>query len=139
MKKISILIITCFSLLLTISCSKDDEGSSSSSFNPPNWIIGTWLDKNEPEWSQIGGFKFTSDNIIDLNADGQEILNYDQSFAIGLKSGTMKIDETITNEVYQIIINTSGITTLNYTFNKGSSNSIIYELNATQKVELTKQ
>lgn len=34
-------------MVLITSCNKDDDDSSSSSFTPPNWIIGTWLDKSE--------------------------------------------------------------------------------------------
>lgn len=139
MKNITILIITCFSILFTISCSKDDDDSTSSSFNPPNWIIGTWLDKSEPDWSQIGGFKFTNDNILDLNANGDQILNYKEGFSIGLNSGTMKIEETSTSNSYRVKIIATGVTVLDYKYSKGSSETIIYHLTTTLDVFLNKQ
>lgn len=141
MEKIKILISTSILLALLISaCSKDeDTTSSSSSFNPPNWIIGTWLDENDSEWSQIGGFKFTNNSIIDLDVDGSEIINYNESLKAGLKTGIIKIEEITTDNTYNVKVITSGVSTIDYTYNKGSSNTIFYELNSTYTIELTKQ
>jgi len=139
MKKITktILIIALF--LLTISCSKDDDSDSSSSFNPPSWIIGTWLDKSEPEWAQAGGFKFTNDNIINLNADGVEILNYKDGYQSTIEIGLTTINETITSNSYEIKITTNGLTNPIYKFNKGDATTIVYQLTSSIDVVLTKQ
>ena len=140
MKKIALLISANILLVLLItSCSKDDDSNSLSSFNPPNWIIGTWLEENDSEWSQIGGFKFTNNSIIDLDVDGSEIINYGESLQTGLKAGIIKIEEIITDETYQVKVSTSGVTTINYKYFKGSSNTIIYELNSIYNIVLTKQ
>lgn len=139
MKKISIFIIIYISILFNISCTKDDDVATSSSFNPPNWILGTWQDKNEPEWSQIGGFKFTKNSIIDLDINGSEIINYSESLKTGLNSGIINIEEITTSNSYQVKVITSGVSSLNYNFNKGSENTIFYELNSTYSVVLTKQ
>lgn len=140
MKKITQLIaINIFLVLLITSCSKDDDSNSSSSFNPPNWIIGTWLDKSEPEWQQVGGFKFTNNSIIDLDIDGNELLNYAEGLKATLKTGLSKIEEITTDDTYQVKVTTSGVTSINYKYYKGGSNTIIYELNSTYDIELTKQ
>lgn len=140
MKKITLLITTSiFLVLLITSCSKDDDNSSSSSFNPPNWIIGTWLDKSELEWSQIGGFKFTNNTIIDIDANGNEILNYSEGLEATLKTGLSIVEEVITDNSYHVKVTTSGVTSINYKYSKGTSNTIFYELNSTYTIELTKQ
>jgi len=139
MKKITKTILIIGLFLLTISCAKDDDNdSSSSSFNPPSWIIGTWLDKSEPEWAQAGGFKFTNDNIIDLSADGVEILNYKEGLKESIEIGITTINETITSNSYEIKITTNGLTYLIYKFNKGDATTIIYELMPSHTVVLTK-
>jgi hypothetical protein len=141
MKKIKILITTSIFLAILISaCSKDDDTTnSSSSFNPPNWIIGTWLDESEPEWQQVGGFKFTNHSIIDLDVDGNEIINYAEGLKATLKTGLTKIEEIKTDDTYHVKVTTSGVTSINYKYYKGGSNTIIYELNSIYDIELTKQ
>lgn len=99
----------------------------------------TWLDENDSNWSQIGGFKFTNNSIIDLNIDGSEIINYGKSLKTGLKSGLIKVEEITTDDTYHVKVTTSGVNTLNYKYSKGSANTIFYELNTTYTIELTKQ
>ena len=139
MKKITKTLLILGLFLLIVSCAKDDDDSSSSSFNPPSWIIGTWLDKTEPEWAQIGGFKFTSDNIIDLNAEGVEILNYKVGLQSGIEIGITTIEEIITSNSYEIRITTSGLTNPILKFRKGDTNTIVYELGSLYDIVLTKQ
>ncbi|WP_144439127.1 hypothetical protein [Lutibacter profundi] len=138
MKKITKTLLIIGVLLLTFSCSKDDD-SSLSSFNPPSWIIGTWLDKTEPEWTQVGGFKFTNDNIIDLNAEGVEILNYKVGLQSAIDIGITTIEEIITSNSYEIRITTNGLTNLIYKFSKGATNTIVYKLTPSIEIILTKQ
>ncbi len=138
MKKITKTLLIIGVFLLSISCSNndDDDELAVSSFNPPSWIIGTWLDKTEPEWAQVGGYKFTSDNIIDLNADGVEILNYKEGLQMGIDSGLTTIEEIITSNSYEIRIKTGGVTNPILKFRKGATNTIIFE---TIDIVLTKQ
>ena len=61
MKKIFLFLIA---LVGIVACSKSDSGSSESgSYNPPSWIIGTWLDG-----SNSTGFKFTSTDFCQVTA-----------------------------------------------------------------------
>lgn len=135
MKNLKTLIIFLISFTVLQSCSKDDDNSlDSNKINPPSWIIGSWLDKTEPEWAQIGGFKFTKDNLIELSADNKEILNYNSSL-----SGLMDVTQTNTNTGYSLRIEVSGATVIDYYFEKGDNNTLIYKLSAVQNVVLTKQ
>lgn len=135
MTKFKTLIICLFAFTLLQSCSKDDDDSSSSNkISPPSWIQGSWLDKTEPTWAQIGGMKFTKDNLIELSADNKEILSYKSSF-----SGIMDVTQNSTNNSYSLKIETFGTTVIDYYFEKGTDNTIIYTLNSTHNVVLTKQ
>jgi hypothetical protein len=135
MKNIKTLFVCLFVITLLQSCSKDDDNSlNSNKINPPSWIIGSWLDKTEPEWAQIGGFKFTKDNLIELSAENKEILNYNTSL-----SGLMDVTQTNTTNSYSLKIETFGTTVIEYYFEKGGNNTIIYKLSTVHNVVLTKQ
>lgn len=140
MKKIQLIVLFTISILL-FSCNKDDNDTNltSSGFNPPSWIIGSWLEESDSTWAGIGGFKFTKNNIVDLDVDGSEILNYGESIKAGLAAGIIKIEEIKTDDTYNVKVITSGVSTLDYKFNKGTSNTIFYELNSIYTTELTKQ
>ncbi len=133
MKNLKTLIICLFAFTILQSCSKDDDSLSSNKINPPSWIIGSWLDKADT-WAQIGGFKFTKDNLIELSADNKEILSYKSSF-----SGLMDVTQNSTNNSYSLKIQTFGTTVIDYYFEKGADNTIIYTLNSTYNIVLTKQ
>ena len=70
MKKIFLFLVA---LVGIVACSKGDSGSSESGgnsgggnvtgYNPPSWIIGTWMDE-----SNSTGFKFTSNNFCQITA-----------------------------------------------------------------------
>ena len=67
MKKIFLFLVA---LVGIVACSKSDNGSSESGgggsvagYNPPDWIIGTWMDTNNST-----GFKFTSNNFCQIAA-----------------------------------------------------------------------
>ena len=65
MKKIFLFLIA---LVGIVACSKSDSGSSDNGgggsvagYNPPDWIIGTWMDTNNSI-----GFKFTSTDFCQV-------------------------------------------------------------------------
>ena len=67
MKKIFLFLIA---LVGIVACSKSDSGSSDNGgggsvagYNPPDWIIGTWMNGNNSI-----GFKFTSNNFCQITA-----------------------------------------------------------------------
>ena len=65
MKKIFLFLVAFVGI---VACSKSDSGSSESGgggsvagYNPPDWIIGTWMNTNNSI-----GFKFTSNNFCQI-------------------------------------------------------------------------
>lgn len=65
MKKIFLFLVA---LVGIVACSKGDSSSSEdggnssiAGYNPPSWIIGTWMDE-----SNSTGFKFTSNNFCQI-------------------------------------------------------------------------
>ena len=137
MKKVLFLFVT----LLMISCSSDDDSQTTNSFiNPPDWIIGTWLDESEPAFSQIGGFQFTHDNLIDLDANGDVFLNLKEGLQESVDAGAITTNEIITNTVYELKIISNGVETNQYRFTRGTDNTtIVYNMSETYDVVLTKQ
>lgn len=139
---LTILLLIFFLSLTTISCSsRDDDINQPNNFiNPPDWIIGTWLDETEPVWNQIGGFKFTNDNLISIASNGDISSNLKEELKDGVNAGVIKTNEVITNTTYKLEIVSSGTVTNSFEFTKGTNNlSIIYDLSVTQDVILTKQ
>ena len=75
MKKIFLFLVA---LVGIVACSKGDSGSSEdggnsggesvTGYNPPSWIIGTWMDE-----SNSTGFKFTSKDLTTR----QKLINID--------------------------------------------------------------
>ncbi len=138
MKKIFFILL---SVSLVLSCSSDDDESSSpSSFiNPPDWILGTWQDMSDPEWARSGGFQFTNDNLIDLNTDGDVVINLKEGLQDGIDNDVISVNEDISSTDYLLEVISSGVVTSSYEFSKNSDNSITYKLSTTIDVELTKQ
>ena len=65
MKKIFLFLVAFVGI---VACSKSDSGSSDNGgggsvagYNPPDWIIGTWMNTNNSI-----GFKFTSNNFCQI-------------------------------------------------------------------------
>jgi hypothetical protein len=138
-------LITLSILFLTIiSCSSDDDDVASQNesnfINPPEWIIGTWLDESEPVFDQIGGFQFTTNNLISLSADGNVLYNLKESLQESVDLSVITTNETITDTYYKLEIVLSGTVTNTFEFTKGTGDTtIIYDLSVTFDVILTKQ
>src|SRR5690606_6004747 len=114
MKKILLFILT----ILTISCSKDDDSANDNSnfINPPDWIIGTWLDESEPEWAQTGGYQFTNDNLISILSNGEVLLNLKEGLQDSFDTGSITTNEIISDTVYELKLLSSGIVTNQFKF-----------------------
>ncbi len=138
MKKIFFILL---SVTLVLSCSSDDDESSNSSnfINPPDWILGTWQDVSDPEWSRSGGFQFTNDNLLELNTDGDVFLNLKESLQNGIDNDVITTNEEISSTNYVLEIISHGSVDISYEFSKNSDNSITQKITTTISVELTKQ
>ena len=119
MKK-SIYLILLFIAQLSTSCSKDENNTNF--INPPDWIIGTWMDIS----NESGGFRFTSDNIYDLNPNGDVFMNLKEGLQEYVNTGKYIVDEYITDTNYTFKVTLSGTTAIEYEFIKNDGNTIIY-------------
>ena len=126
---------------MILSCNSDDDNNDSSGFlNPPQWIIGTWMDQSEPVYAQIGGFQFTDDNMISYNSDGEVLSNLKNEMQDAVDQGILRIEETSTSTVYEIKIISNETVSNQYKFRKGANNnSIVYDLSVIYDIILTKQ
>lgn len=124
-----------------MSCSSDDDVNQNSNYiNPPDWIIGTWLDESEPAWAQSGGFQFTNNNLISLLPNGEVNLNLREGLQDGFDAGITTTNEIISETSYKLEIITNGNVTIQYKFTKGEdNNAIIYHLSEIFDVVLSKQ
>jgi hypothetical protein len=108
--------------LLFIGCSKSD---SSNSVNPPEWILGTWinvLDENK----EIITFT-TSDGYLETEKESSLFLFFDEKestdtkYVLELKPGFVTISEQSHN------------------FTKKDDNTIGYQIDAGVEIPLTKK
>ena len=53
-------------IMLSCSSNEDMGGNSSSAYNPPSWIQGTWGFKETGTSPEIRNYRFTSDNVCQL-------------------------------------------------------------------------
>jgi hypothetical protein len=131
MKK-SILVFVILSSIVLTSCKKDttsSEQSGSQGFNPPSWIIGTWVDQND------AGFHFTTDDIYVVFPNVNEI-----STLQGIQGRDYEINETTTDSSYEFIItyhDTNSSET--WHFNKLSDTQIQYIDNTNSSFTYTKK
>ena len=123
---IAILIITTLSFS-ACTTSDDDFTNNRSSFNPPQWIQGTWL----MEDSGMVGYKFTSDDFCSISP--YQTLCFKST--IQQAPEELIVDEQIDNENYIITINQGGYITNSFHFRKYSHN-VIEDVSATDEFNI---
>lgn len=117
MKKIILLLI--FTTLLH-SCSSDSNNdnpgtniNNCQTLNPPAWIQGTWIKQNSSAGSYTG-YKFTSDDVIDI---GSQSFSNSRKFQLDFYCNSnvnYTVTENTTPTSYFLEINWSGIATYNF-------------------------
>lgn len=118
MKKLLFTLIITTTLFSCLSDNNSGSGGNINSFNPPNWIHGTWLDMSE------SGYKFTSNNVCQITSFNQlcfkEMLdNYNTTGAV-----EASVDEEIkSNEEYKFSYTIAGVSQ-EYHFIKVSNTEI---------------
>ncbi len=117
MKKLILLLL--FTSLL-FSCSGDNNtdntGTNSNNcqtLNPPTWIQGTWIKQNSPAGSYTG-YKFTSDDVIDIFSQSSSNSRKFQLDFYCNSNVNYTVTENITPTSYFLEINWSGIATYNF-------------------------
>lgn len=124
------------------SCSKDDDKDTDqkSFINPPEWIIGTWMDESLPDIGRSGGYQFTDDNLIVILSNGEVFQNLKEGLKESVDFGVITSNEIITDTDYRLEILVSGTVTNTFEFKKGSNNTAIIDLTLTRyPTTLTKQ
>ncbi len=121
-KKLTLLIC----LILITSCSNNEKIDSSNTFNPPQWIQGTWGNAGTDIDYKQAIYKFTYNDFIlmVLNMEFSQKDQIEQNKKVGTNS---IVTEEITNSVYNVSIKT-GLLTTTYKFKKIDATHISTEL-----------
>ena len=120
MKKLIFVLVT----LLTLSCSKsDDKTSTSNDFNPPSWIQGTWGIRDNDLNTTTKLFRFTNDDYIIIASP------FEQSYKglisqIRSTGGTASVTESISPTNYSFTANITTSTAISNSFTYIIANSI---------------
>lgn len=123
MKKIVLLI--CFISLS--ACSKDDDTNNNRSrISPPDWIIGTWLADGGNGEAMNVGFRFTNDDVI-LISTSMELSSKGQVETWIQTEVDVSVEESETDEFYELRINHPYGQTMVYSFSKLDNISISWK------------
>lgn len=119
MKKNFLIII--FSIaLFSCSNSDDDNNQTENYFNPPSWIIGTWIQ----EGSSLGnGYIFTTNDFLLKNQLGGNTSFKEAIETTKSTGGNASATEVISSTIYNVSI-TIGAQTYIYNFQKVSDTKI---------------
>jgi hypothetical protein len=113
----NIIFIIAFTSLL-FSCSNSDNSDTNSNncqtLQPPGWIQGTWIKQNSPVGSYTG-YKFTSDDVIDIFSQSSSNSRKFQLDFYCTSNVNYTVTENITPTSYFLEINWGGIATYNFT------------------------
>lgn len=113
----NIILLIAFTSLLS-SCSNSDNSSNNNNncqtLNPPAWIQGTWIKQNSPVGSYTG-YKFTSDDVIDIFSQSNSNSRKFQLDFYCNSNVNYTVTENTTPTSYFLEINWSGIATYNFT------------------------
>ncbi len=117
-KLILLLIFTTFTFSCSHSDNSNDNSNSSASncatINPPTWIQGTWIKQNPPIGSYTG-YKFTSDDVIDIFSQSSSNSRKYQLDFYCTSNVHYTVTENTTPTSYFLEINWSGVATYNFT------------------------
>lgn len=115
MKKIFLFLIA---LVGIVACSKSDSGNSDNGgggsvagYNPPDWIIGTWINNNI-------GYSFTKKDYC-ITA-GTELCYLSGS----MKQAVTKVEQEIKGDIYTLSIEVEGSLKTPVSFKRISANQI---------------
>lgn len=118
MKKIFLFLIA---LVGIVACSKSDSGSSDNGgggsvagYNPPDWIIGTWI-------NDIGGNTGYSFTKKDYCITAGTTLCY---LSGSMKQAVTKVEQEIKGDIYTLSIEVEGSLTTSVSFKRISANQI---------------
>lgn len=130
MKKIFLFLVTFVGI---VACSKsssssDDDGGSGSvaGYNPPSWIIGTWIS----DLTKTTGYSFTKK---DYCITAGTTLCY---LSGSMKQTVTKVEQEIKGDIYTLSIEVEGSLKTPVSFKRISANQIA-KLNLAGEIEYT--
>lgn len=133
MKKIFLFLVA---LVGIVACSKGDSGSSEDGgnsggesvigYNPPSWIIGTWIS----DLTKTTGYSFTKD---DYCITAGITLCY---LSGSMKQTVTKVEQEIKGDIYTLSIEVEGSLKTPVSFKRISANQIA-KLNLAGEIEYT--
>ena len=130
MKKIFLFLVA---LVGIVACSKsssssDDDGGSGSvaGYNPPDWIIGTWIS----DLTKTTGYSFTKDDHCIIA--GTTLCYLSGS----MKQTVTKVEQEIKEDIYTLSIEVEGSLKTPVSFKRISANQIA-KLNLAGEIEYT--
>ena len=126
------LLVVLFVIGLSFSCSKLKKEST---FNPPDWIQGTWKDSTATDT-----WKFEEDNVINtLTTNGfSTTMNYKETYQLAPNN----VEEEVSNTSYSFTIKSgsAGVSTsITTTFAKVSSTEMTKGIDGSGMTTYTKQ
>ena len=130
MKKIFLFLVAFVGI---VACSKsssssDDDGGSGSvaGYNPPSWIIGTWIS----DLTKTTGYSFTKDDHCIIA--GTTLCYLSGS----MKQTVTKVEQEIKEDIYTLSIEVEGSLKTSVSFKRISANQIA-KLNLAGEIEYT--
>jgi hypothetical protein len=126
-----IILLSVF-ITLNISCDKSDNNNTKElrtvNLNPPEWIIGTWLDEDRDYDS---GWSFSGNDVIYINkcndCSGESLIDRAEYILNSAGNESSYVDEIITENYYKVFIyrnDRSGSFQEEYSFFKRPNNQI---------------
>lgn len=97
-------------VLLTLSCSFDDNSSNnannnSSKITPPAWIQGTWAEEGiYYDTGSVFGFKFVANDFCTVSPGSENCYAY----LLTSSQGQVQIEQFISDNEYKAIMKTAG-------------------------------
>ena len=109
------------------SCSPElQEKIDELAINPPDWIQGTWITKDES--SANPKLKFTHNALIKKNEDESEFdIMSSYVFFMGFTGELVTVEEFNTQSMYGIMIKAETLGNASYTFTKISDQEISWD------------
>jgi hypothetical protein len=116
----------------TISCNKSDDDDAKElrtvNLNPPEWIIGTWLDEDK---DYDLGWSFSNNDVNYINecsqCSGENLIERAEYILNTAGNESSYVNEYITDSYYKVIIYRNdryGSSTEEYNFFKRNNNQI---------------
>ena len=118
------LFLVLFSTVFLFGCSSDGDSGSNTSFNPPSWIQGRWIEEN----LNFMGYRFTNNDVMLITGTSESSFGEDVKF-FNNAGGDASINEEINSSTEYKFSYTLQSVTQYFHFVKVSNTKFRDELN----------